>query len=129
MAVKLLECLVLRGVRVLGDVAAEQVRTGSKPANEQTPGLQSPWQSRSPRADDQAPALPDHAGAPGMDPAADRAGRPFGGVGCLVSRSSARNLGRAILYGWFPVAGKTCLAGSIPVSGAPNASTRGKGAC
>jgi hypothetical protein len=183
MAVKLLECLVLRGVRVLRDVAAEQVRTGSNPANEQTLVSQFPWRPRSPRADYQPSALLGHAGDPGMDTAADRAGRPSGGVGLLASRSSARISGQAIHKGWFPVAGKTCpavasvglaqakragsigqvLAGwsqvvgtasfgpassgtllpamrstgctttsldrSIPASGTPIASTRGKGAC
>jgi len=108
MAVKLLETLVLRGVSVVSDVLVSRKRIGSNPAQERTSAnllsLRHPAQTDADYQPDM-PSLVADLGA--MNATAHRAGRPAGGTGALPSRSPARNLRDAILFGWPLSAGET----------------------
>ncbi len=108
MAVKLLETVVLRGVSVVSDVLVSRKRIGSNPAQERTSANLLSLRHPAPTDADYQPDMPSLAADLGAtDATAHRAGRPAGGTGALPSRSPARNLRDAILFGWPPAAGQT----------------------
>jgi len=104
MAVLNLESLVLRGVAVLRDVQAVNLRRGtSYKATGGTPEVGN--STRHPSPDSSQDFIPpagrlDHAGADRMDDAAPGTGRSQSRAGVLNRRSPARFAGRAIQSGW-----------------------------
>jgi hypothetical protein len=100
-----LDSLVLRGVSVLRDGQAVNLRLGtSDKAKAQTPGINVSMRHPSLGCGQEfmPPAVrPAHADQDRVDDAAPGAGRPRSRAGVL-SRRPARTAGGAILYGWSP---------------------------
>lgn len=110
MAAKKLESLGLRGVSVVGDGMAVELRLGSYAANMRMPMVPLSMRHPSPGCREDQTEPPQqrirHA-ISGADDAATRAGRPGSHAGVLGRRNPARIAGRAVQFGWPIAVGST----------------------